>query len=967
MALPHVQPYYDTYLASYVEKAQPYVDQAKTHVYNPALTFAKTHGAPRLSQAQKYGQKEWERTVRPRLDLASKHAYKQYDATLAPHVQKVQGVVTPYYTTVKTSAADFYELEFQPAYKRSAPYAKKFYKQAHRFTLDTALPYAQWGTDLTWAFVRRQIWPRIQILYGENVEPQIFRISQRLGRYRDEKKIEAAVESMESSSTQTLTSTVSTTSTSVVSSASPAASSASSIVESVIDKASSVVAPSPSMAAPEDNIAPAEQFTKDLKTWEQQVAKAVSEGAEHLGERVQEICDRQIEHQGKGVGAALIIQLEETVSSAFSSFQTKARTVIAKLPESISDSDISSAEDTINQEVRKAGQSVKNKAQNVREWKQTYDKETTHLIEAAANSTLETIDNIRDLRLQDIGRRWASNGDISHKDWSRYNELKKASSKWRDEVETVAINHAGLAETRKIAVDVEENAMAIAEGAANELSRLKTAALWKLDARDSSDDFNTKYVPAAAMRAKQQVVDAVVGSSSQDPVESATSVAASKAAEYASSISEAVIGSSTGSVESAASKVSEKVVGTEQPVHESVVSVASASVQNAASAVSESVIGTEPGLAEKVATTISEAVVGSETPYTESISSAASSLVKDSPIADKSLGPKAASLISAAQSKRSAASSSAADAVSAGSSSASSVASEVSSSASSVASSAPSVKSIVLDASSSVASAASSVSKSAPSVLSDASSSVVSAASGVSSSAASAVSGVSSSAASPESVASDASSSLSSAASSISKSAPTPQSVVSNISSSVASVASSVSEAAPAPESIVSDASSSITSASSEASAAAPEPESAFSDASSSIVSVVSQASEASPSIETPVTKKVWGGAMAQAVPPPQQIIFDEDIVDEDDTYSQKLASMLSSAGAQASQLTQAVQDALKPAATQGSVESITSLASVQYESAIAAASVALFGTQQGVGESVASAASERYAEAVTA
>lgn len=106
---------------------------------------------------------------------------------------------------------------------------------------------------------------------------------------------------------------------------------------------------------------------------------------------------------------------------------------------------------------------------------------------------------------------------------------------------------------------------------------------------------------------------------------------------------------------------------------------------------------------------------------------------------------------------------------------------------------------------------------------------------------------------------------------------------------------------------------------------------------------------------------------MAQAVPVQQSVIYDEDFVDEDDTYSHKLASMLSSAGDQASRLTQAVQDAMKPAATQGSVESITSLASVQYESAIAAASSALFGTQQGTGESVASVASEKYAEAVTA
>jgi len=194
VAVPHVQPYYDTYLAPYTEKVQPYVDRANSQVVVPAVTFARKYGGPRLTQARTYSQKEWNRTIRPQLHVASQHIGKQYDATLAPHVQKVEHRVMPLYNSARTSVLDFYELELLPAYKHTAPHAYRLYTQLSRFTTNTALPYASWTTNLTMTFVKRQIWPRLQVLYGENVEPQIFRISQRLGRYRDEKKIEAAAE-----------------------------------------------------------------------------------------------------------------------------------------------------------------------------------------------------------------------------------------------------------------------------------------------------------------------------------------------------------------------------------------------------------------------------------------------------------------------------------------------------------------------------------------------------------------------------------------------------------------------------------------------------------------------------------------------------------------------------------------------------------------------------------------------------
>ena len=125
--------------------------------------------------------------------------------------------------------------------------------------------------------------------------------------------------------------------------------------------------------------------------------------------------------------------------------------------------------------------------------------------------------------------------------------------------------------------------------------------------------------------------------------------------------------------------------------------------------------------------------------------------------------------------------------------------------------------------------------------------------------------------------------------------------------------------------------------------------------ASSSAASVVSKASS-----------KVFAGAMAQKVGERKPIL--DDVVDDDTTYSEKIQSMVEQAGDKYADITKAVSEALMgPASTQGSVESMSSVADAQYSSALAAASSVLYGTQQGTAESVTSVAAGKYAEAVAA
>ena len=676
---PYVHPYYQQYAEPYVQKAQPYVDRLNEQLYKPGLAAYQQHGAPRVSEAQKYSQQQWEKTIKPQLETAKQQAGKQYDAALAPHVKKVQDVVQPYYDQVKTSASDIWELEIQPVYRNTAPYAQKIYDQGQDFAVKTALPQAQYASTTVWSFWSRQVWPRVCVLYGQNVEPQLNRITERLGRYKDGKRLEAEIKSMESESK---------------------AAEASSRVESIASSLSSTATeatPSPSSAgsvaassSPEPSVDPIEQFREDLKKWEAISAKAVDEGAEDLKERIREITAHQKSSQAEGVGNALVIQLEDTAIGAINSVKARIETVVVDLPEEATDADLDEANEQLTLAIRAAGQNVKARAQAMREWHEGYKNEIDTLVDKALQSTLETIDGIRDLRLTEIGRRFADK-DLPHKEWSRYNDLKKGTRSWRDNIEKVAKEHASIAAAKDAGEEVESKGMSMTEETAKELSRLKDVAKWKVAARDASEDFNTKYEPPVVERARQQVMDTVedvkeaVSGEYQGTVESATSAASEEVRESASRASV--------SAESVSSKASEAIVGSEQPSGESATSKAKESASRAASAASEAVVGSGSSLSDTAtdaASTVSETILGSETPAADSISSSLSSTVADAPLS-KTLGSKAASILAAGKSNKDAAGESASSVVEEGSSTVSSASSDASDNASSVADSGSSV------------------------------------------------------------------------------------------------------------------------------------------------------------------------------------------------------------------------------------------------------------------------------------
>ena len=506
---------------------------------------------------------------------------------------------------------------------------EKTYSGARDFAVKTGLPYAQSAWDSILVLLHRNVWPQLRVLYGENIEPQLVRIGERLGRYRDGRKLKAAVEDIAvSPDSSSFSSTASSMSSSVVSAVTSESTDTSTTTTS---QHSTSESPVPGKEDEETR----QKIANDLKIWQEKFARAADKGTEDLEQRVREITDRQIEKQVKGVGEALVIQLEEAADFEIKKLKKSIIKLVRALPEEPTTKQYSKAEEELSTATKKAGANIRDKAQSMRQWREKFDGETQSLVSAASESTLEVIDNIRDLGLQEIGMRWAWMEGVTYKDWSKYHSVKKTFDEWRKEVEVVTTDHDGLRKASDAAADIESRGMAIAEDSAKELRRLKEVGIWKLQSADGSDNFSTKYVPPKAAKQGQKVMEqaSTVGEQAYDG-----------AAEAASSASSVIVGTEAGYLEQASSllaeasgqpdadsvfaaakdnagqvseQASEAFIVTNTPVHESVMSEASTSASSVASEASKKVYGGAMAQAVKEQKPILDDLVDEDATYSE--------------------------------------------------------------------------------------------------------------------------------------------------------------------------------------------------------------------------------------------------------------------------------------------------------------------------------------------------------------
>ncbi|RYO68187.1 hypothetical protein AA0116_g825 [Alternaria tenuissima] len=634
-AAPYLDPYYETYVAPHIEKVKPYT--------TPITTFAKdnyaTYGAHRVEHARKYAETQYEKSIRPQLENAQKQVKGQYDVYLGPHVKKATDAAAPYYNDLKTSSEEIYVHTLLPAYEQSKPYLQQGHAYGHHVLVDIVYPHVHTAKDATWAFVLRTVWPQLRVLYGDNVEPQLVRISERLGRYRDQQKIESVVSAVDAETvlpTESIkdTPTIASSSASIVPPSSTEGSgwgvldeffgSESANTASGELEATSVKPSEPKLTGAELQ----EKLNQDLRDWQTKFATAADKGSEDLEVRVAEITKRQIDNAVHGHGKALVVKLEETADSTIAKLKSYIKKTVESLPEDATDADLEAAYEECGTKTREFGLTVKERAQDIRVWKASYDQETDSLVQAAVRSTVEVLEKIHSLGLQEVGMRWAWTDGVTYKDWQNYHKLRNTLNEWQAEVETVGSRHEGLRLAHEESKKLEDKAMAIASDMVAELVRLKDVSKSKIWAGDASDDFSDKVFAPRVRKAAQQVMDSVEGASSQ--------------------VAEAIQGSST--------PLSESIASSAKSVYSEASSKASEAVQGSSTPLGESIASSVKDAASKASSQVSEAVSGSSTPLTESIASsvqdAASKISSQASEAVQGT-PSSESLLSQASSKAS--------------------------------------------------------------------------------------------------------------------------------------------------------------------------------------------------------------------------------------------------------------------------------------------------------------------------
>ncbi|KAM0346387.1 hypothetical protein ACHAPU_005450 [Fusarium lateritium] len=601
---PHVQPYYDNYAAPYVEIARPYYNTVDNKVWQPTRAYAVQYGAPWAEKARAHTVAQWEKNGQPQLVKYQTLARGHYDKSVGPYVNQASQKLGPYYEIARTNGLQVYYEYVQPGYEYVQPYAAKGYGAVSDFTTTTALPTAYWTWNKTYSFLDSNVWPHIRAVYVQNVEPQLVRIGERLGR--DKTKTKPIQDNYSSTYVAGTTASSfqkpvqSTTSIETSSQAPVATESVQPVVESASPEyINPVQAPPATENETEKRRKAREMVAQDLETWQTKFATQADEGATDLEERVDDIAKRMIEENVNVNGKQLFNDLEATIDQELKTLRAKISSLAG------SNGDSAGANEKIVSSVRSSGMAIKQKAQAIRQWRQTYDKELQETVVTVADVHFQVLDETRNLALQQIGMRWAWTDAITYKDWAKYHELKATLNEWTEQLKQLIVTHPALLEAQDASARVEDEGMEIASGAAKELARLKEVARWKVSAGDSSDNFDSDAMKLAA----EQAI-AAKEADEQTPAEEDNAT---------SSLSEAV--------EEATSQASE----VEQELEDYVASIAEPVKEQASSVVGE------PGVIEKATSAVSSSA--------ESIASDASSLVFEGEESASSIASKAAETV----------------------------------------------------------------------------------------------------------------------------------------------------------------------------------------------------------------------------------------------------------------------------------------------------------------------------------
>lgn len=204
-AIPYVKPYYDTYAEPYLAKAQPYLQKGQGYYEQfGAPTVARgqnlwvKQATPRIKKCYSAAQHQYNKNVYPVLDRTvlqrSRDAYLKY---LDPHVQTVSSHYTksvhPHVTTLQTQSLKLYDNRIVTAYQATAPRVVLAFRKLEEAYATHVEPRVH--SVLKWIIrkIEQKVVPRVTILWGVHVQPQLDRVYDKLFRNRESSQVASKV------------------------------------------------------------------------------------------------------------------------------------------------------------------------------------------------------------------------------------------------------------------------------------------------------------------------------------------------------------------------------------------------------------------------------------------------------------------------------------------------------------------------------------------------------------------------------------------------------------------------------------------------------------------------------------------------------------------------------------------------------------------------------------------------------
>ncbi|KAK6517808.1 hypothetical protein TWF506_004986 [Arthrobotrys conoides] len=437
----YIEPYYNEYLASYIDQAAPYIISANEQYIRPVRIYA-------VEQFEKTGRPLLVKAKDAAVATLSPYAQRAYDAYLAEFVASGREVYDAYAPTVKKYGQQAYDYAIEkgyPYYLISLPYLEKAWEQG----IETA----------GWAGVEGKGW--IYRRWGIHVEPQLWRIQERLGlkglrgtRVQDgptpphrgnpnasdtapENVLEESYEDIDAKET-------------------PEANTKGAAGEEKEKKKSTA----------EQIEAARPLVVADLESWGTKFEEAGVKASADVVSKLDELCGKVMKEHGT-LSTEILTDLEARIEKEYRDFEQGLGTLLDSPAET---KYVMVGYDGL---VGRTMQNLKEKQIQIKGSTQELLMDTYQTTAKIVDAALAEMDSAHDTGMQELGMKWAWMDGVTYKDWAKYHDLKKAFGSLKTKVIRSGQGHKGLREVTDYAKSIDDAAAEVLKVARVEVAKLE--------------------------------------------------------------------------------------------------------------------------------------------------------------------------------------------------------------------------------------------------------------------------------------------------------------------------------------------------------------------------------------------------------------------------------------------------------------------------------------------------------------